>query len=48
MLFSAFDGNGAGQRLARWINEPMLQAFCFYNGLPGQTSPNSAGPCVTR
>jgi hypothetical protein len=33
MLFSVFDGNGAGQGLARRGNEPMLQAFLLLQWL---------------
>jgi hypothetical protein len=44
MLFSVFDGNGAGQRLARRGNEPTLQAFLLLQWL---TMSNQSEQCRT-
>jgi hypothetical protein len=40
MLFSVFDGNGAGNAGAK---NRRCGLFRFYNGLPCQTSANGAG-----
>jgi hypothetical protein len=44
MLFSAFDGNGAGQGLARRVNETTLQAFLLLQWL---TVSNQSEQCRT-